>query len=1014
MGVLIPETIQENKSIERVSHLAALLESTQDPIWSVDRQHRLAAFNRAFASGMLENFGVRVVAGMSPAEMLPEADAAVWAGWLERAEREERTGVEFQLKSGRYLEITFNTIFEGGEKSGIACFGKDTTDRRRAEEQGEKTEARFRTLVEESPMAIRMARDGRHLYGNRRFHELFGVPSGKDLEGADVRVFYGAESLPLIEEQIRLHREGTAGSTDYEAMGRRGDGTLFPMRVKVAEVTLPDGPAVIAFFLDMTEVTRSEQALRESEQRFRTLFEEAPHAIGMGRAGKLIQVNRRYTEMFGFREPAELIGRSFTELWAAESLPRVEERARQQEMGVFTPVELRGLARRRNGEEFPALLQAGKVELADGPAMLGYLVDMTELREAEEALRLSEERFRSFFDLPLVGMGVGTIERKIVAVNNRLCEILGYTREELLGADWSVATQGEDAGADRGAFERMLSGESGVYSATRQFVRKDGKTIWTAISAACIRDQAGKPSMICCVMEDISEKKAAEEAIRLAEREYRSIFEEAPEGIFKLGADSRLQSISPGGARMLGYDSSEEAAHTMREGLHCWVSRDERSAFIERLEQEGQVQDLECAWRQRDGTPFFASVTARRISDEKGRAAYYQGFFQDITERKHLESELRQHLREVLLLSEMNRALLKAESEEELLSEYCRIAVEAGGYRMAWVGIAHPGTNRQVTPVAHYGAENGYLSRAKVMLDGGEFSKGPTGRAIALKSPQVTEDIASDPGMAPFRDEALSRGFSSIIAVPFQLSADSVGCLTAYADTTRKWSEAERRLVDQFAAALGYGIRTVRTAAEKEQYERDLMTSLEQTIQVIAETVDQRDPYTAGHQRRVADLATRIAQKMGLAEERIQGLGLAATIHDLGKMGVPAEILTKPGKLTPTQISLIREHVQMGYDIIRNVKFPWPIADIVRQNHERLDGSGYPQGLKGEEILLEARILAVADVTEAMASHRPYRESLGTDAALEEIVRRRGKYFDADVVEACLSVFREDGYVFPS
>ena len=190
--------------------------------------------------------------------------------------------------------------------------------------------------------------------------------------------------------------------------------------------------------------------------------------------------------------------------------------------------------------------------------------------------------------------------------------------------------------------------------------------------------------------------------------------------------------------------------------------------------------------------------------------------------------------------------------------------------------------------------------------------------------------------------------------------------------------------------------------------------SLEQTIQVIAETVDQRDPYTAGHQRRVADLSTRIAQKMGLAEERIQGLGLAATIHDLGKMGVPAEILTKPGKLTPTQISLIREHVQMGYDIIRNVKFPWPIADIVRQHHERLDGSGYPQGLKGEEILLEARILAVADVTEAMASHRPYRESLGTDAALEEIVRRRGKYFDADVVEACLSLFREDGYVFPS
>ncbi len=220
--------------------------------------------------------------------------------------------------------------------------------------------------------------------------------------------------------------------------------------------------------------------------------------------------------------------------------------------------------------------------------------------------------------------------------------------------------------------------------------------------------------------------------------------------------------------------------------------------------------------------------------------------------------------------------------------------------------------------------------------------------------------------------------------------------------------------MNQVASAVGYGVRTLRDAIAKEQYQRDLRSSLEQTIQVIAETVDQRDPYTAGHQRRVADLCVRIGRRLGLDRERTHGLRLAASIHDLGKIGVPAEILTKPGRLTPTQYSLIQEHVQMGYDILKNVRFLWPIAEMIRQHHERMDGSGYPQGLIGDAILLESRILAVADVVEAMASHRPYRPSKGTAEALAEITRGRATLFDADVVNACIGVFHDEGYGFPA
>ena len=204
---------------------------------------------------------------------------------------------------------------------------------------------------------------------------------------------------------------------------------------------------------------------------------------------------------------------------------------------------------------------------------------------------------------------------------------------------------------------------------------------------------------------------------------------------------------------------------------------------------------------------------------------------------------------------------------------------------------------------------------------------------------------------------------------------------------------------------------------ERKQAEEKLQQTLESlrkavgtTIQVMVSAVESRDPYTAGHQSRSADLACAIATEMGLAQEKIEGIRMAGIIHDIGKLSIPAEILSKPTKLTDIEFSLIKEHSRSGYEMLKDVESPWPLAEIVYQHHERMNGSGYPRNLKGDEILMEARIMAVADVVEAMASHRPYRPALGIDAALEEIEKNKGILYDDAVADACLRLFREKGY----
>ncbi|MBA4418661.1 MAG: PAS domain S-box protein [Syntrophus sp. (in: bacteria)] len=259
----------------------------------------------------------------------------------------------------------------------------------------------------------------------------------------------------------------------------------------------------------------------------------------------------------------------------------------------------------------------------------------------------------------------------------------------------------------------------------------------------------------------------------------------------------------------------------------------------------------------------------------------------------------------------------------------------------------------------------------------------------------------------------------------FRKLMDEHGFVTGFeAQRSRKdksifWTSTNAYVVRDADNKIVYYEGTVEDITKRKEAEERLGRTLENlrkgmgaTIQTLIQVVETRDPYTAGHQQRVTDLACAIAQEMGLPEDRVDVIRMAGAVHDLGKISTPAELLSKPGKLSAKEFELIKDHSQIGYDILKKSEFPYPVPDIVHQHHERFDGLGYPQGLQGEQILLEARIIAVADVVEAILSHRPYRPELGIEMALEEILKNKGKAFDPEVVDACLKLFREKGFKF--
>lgn len=385
-------------------------------------------------------------------------------------------------------------------------------------------------------------------------------------------------------------------------------------------------------------------------------------------------------------------------------------------------------------------------------------------------------------------------------------------------------------------------------------------------------------------------------------------------------------------------------------------------------------------------------------------------YFRDVTELKNSEQALQKVTRALRALSNCHSVLIHASEEAQLLQGICHVIVDIAGYRLAWVGFAEHDTNKTVRPVAHAGYKEGYLERGSITWADNEQGRGPAGTAIRTQRACVIQDAQADTTYSLWRDNAVNIGYGSVAAFPLVSSDQVLGALCIYSSESKGFESEEIHLLGELAADLAFGIVTLRTRTSEAQSALRLTQSMEATITAIAALVEMRDPYTSGHQSRVSKLSVAIASEMGLREKEVHGIRLAAAIHDLGKIQVPAEILSKPSRLTNIEFSLIKNHPQAGYDILKNIDFPWPIGQMVYQHHERIDGSGYPQGLKEVEILIGAKIIAVADVVEAMASHRPYRPGLGIDKAIDELLDSRDKYYDSHAVDACVKLFRAKAF----
>jgi putative nucleotidyltransferase with HDIG domain len=358
-------------------------------------------------------------------------------------------------------------------------------------------------------------------------------------------------------------------------------------------------------------------------------------------------------------------------------------------------------------------------------------------------------------------------------------------------------------------------------------------------------------------------------------------------------------------------------------------------------------------------------------------------------------------------------ALSRADDKESLLREVCQSIVAHKPYELAWVGFAQHDVEKSVFIAAAEGSAKAYVTQIQVSWAADSaFGTGPAGTCLRTGTASLFEDCMGVAGFSAWSDRAVDFGLRSVVAVPiFDGEQAAIATLLVYASVPNAFGDKELLLLESLAKVIGTGLRNLerqgRLANEvqkREETQMRLADALRATIEAVSKTMEWRDPYTAGHQRRVAQIAVAIARKLGWTAEKIEGLYLAAMVHDIGKVGVPSEILTKPMRLTHIEMQLVREHAETGYQILKDIPFPWPIAEMVRQHHERMDGTGYPKGLSAHHILDEAKVIGVADTLEAMGSHRPYRPALGLAAALDVITSESGTAYDPAIVQAACSL----------
>ena len=598
--------------------------------------------------------------------------------------------------------------------------------------------------------------------------------------------------------------------------------------------------------------------------------------------------------------------------------------------------------------------------ILDGLSSAAALVIQRDI--AEKSLRESEEKHRLLFDSAGDAIFIHDTQVRILAVNPLACKQLGYTHEELMSMTIDQVDSPEEAPHAPDRIAQLMEHGHLTFETVHQ--RKDGSLVPTDVSSQRITWD-GQPAMMS-ICRDITSRKLVEEELkqtmgklRKGEETLSAAINATKESLVMIDRQGIILLSNTIAAERMGKSVPELLGTCLYDHFLEDVART-RKEWFDKVFDTGKPVHFE---DMRVGRDFELYVYP--VFDGNNEISRLAIFAQEITDRKQAEDALRK-------------------SQEKYRSIFENV-IE---------GIF------QTVPEGRFISVNPAMARIH-----------------GFASPEEMVAGITDIGKQLYSDPEIRKKYVKILKEKGKI--DNFEAQVHRKDGGIIWTSVNARAVKDAAGNILRFEGTSGDITERKQAEEELITSTQKlrkslagTIQVVSMMLETRDPYTGGHQGRVSTLARSIAQEMGLPNDTVDIIRMAGTIHDIGKMSVPAEILSKPGRLSDIEMSLLKVHPQTGYDILKVVDLPSPIAEIVLQHHERLDGSGYPKGLKDGEILLEAQIMSVADVVEAMASHRPYRPGLGIDSALEEIEKNKGILYDAGVVDVCLKLFREKGFSF--
>ncbi len=573
--------------------------------------------------------------------------------------------------------------------------------------------------------------------------------------------------------------------------------------------------------------------------------------------------------------------------------------------------------------------------------------------DPDQARSARERQFsRLAIDLP-VGYQSLDCDGRIIEVNQKWCATLGYSRDEVLDRWFGDFLAPESVTRFREQFPQLKE-RGDVHNAELELVRKDGSRLTVLFDGSVECDNRGRFKRTHCVLHDITDHTRLQTLIEHSEKRYRELFDSMSSGVAVYEArvdaeDFVFADFNRAAERIDDIDRKEVIGKSV---LEVFPSIKKFGLFdvFQRVWQTGNPEHHPVCHYRDDRIAGWRNNYVYKLPSGEIVAVY-----DDITERKRSEEAVRQSEGRYRDLFDNANDIIYTHDLEGTVTSFNKTAEKLTGY-----------------------------SRTELI-----------GKNIFAILAPMHQQLA--------RSMVLEK-LTTMTPTVYEIE---VVCK----DGHKMPVEVSSRLILRDDKPVGVqGI--ARDITARKQAEQQLRKSLEGTIQALGQTTETRDPYTAGHQRRVTELACAIAEKMGLPKDRVEAIRIAGQMHDIGKMAVPAEILAKPGTLTDTEYALLQAHPQVAYDVLKTIDFPWPVAQIVLQHHERWDGAGYPNGLTGEAILLEARILGVADVVEAMASHRPYRPALGIEKALEEITAHKGSRYDPDVVDVCVRLFRAGEFRF--